>query len=301
MYGFNGQEKTDEWSGSGNHYTAEYWEYDPRIGRRYNLDPVVKPHQSGYSTFANNPIYWVDPLGANESTHIDEVGNVIAEYDDGDNGVYVHANGTTKQTIDNRRNACDPVCTNVNTDANGRYIGELGGTLDIQSTGIYSNKLAESANKTLNPNFTFGDWYNKVKQNGEWDLKNNKKTIWGVAWDYDAKNKTTTSFKTPFLLFEDASDFGNYHAGFTGSMFGIPIPIQKIGAGFVEQMKDVKSGDWAQVWAQYWQMAKFWEDNAFMDEKDDHRWNTQGMSDALFIKELLDLKPGKYVGVVKVK
>ncbi|MBN9381989.1 MAG: RHS repeat protein, partial [Chitinophagaceae bacterium] len=38
-YGFNGQEKSDEIKGSGNSYTAEFWEYDPRIGQRWNLDP----------------------------------------------------------------------------------------------------------------------------------------------------------------------------------------------------------------------------------------------------------------------
>jgi YD repeat-containing protein len=59
-YGFNGQERSDEISGSGNHNTAEFWEYDTRVGRRWNLDPIVKPDQSGYSAFANNPIWFAD-------------------------------------------------------------------------------------------------------------------------------------------------------------------------------------------------------------------------------------------------
>ena len=33
-YGFNGQEKDDEVAGEGNSYTAMYWQYDSRIGRR---------------------------------------------------------------------------------------------------------------------------------------------------------------------------------------------------------------------------------------------------------------------------
>jgi hypothetical protein len=33
-YGFNGQEKDDEIAGSGNSYTAEYWQYVTRLGRR---------------------------------------------------------------------------------------------------------------------------------------------------------------------------------------------------------------------------------------------------------------------------
>jgi RHS repeat-associated protein len=62
-FGFNGQEKTDEISGKGNHNTAKYWEYDTRLGRRWNIDPVVKPKESGYSTLGNNPIKYFDPFG----------------------------------------------------------------------------------------------------------------------------------------------------------------------------------------------------------------------------------------------
>jgi hypothetical protein len=36
-YGFNGQEKVDEISGVGNHNTALFWEYDTRLGRRWNV------------------------------------------------------------------------------------------------------------------------------------------------------------------------------------------------------------------------------------------------------------------------
>lgn len=60
-YGFNGQEKVDEIGTS--HYTALYWEYDSKIGRRWNRDPVVKSWQSDYACFSNNPIMRIDPLG----------------------------------------------------------------------------------------------------------------------------------------------------------------------------------------------------------------------------------------------
>ena len=63
-YGFQGQEKDDEVSGTGNSYTAQFWQYDSRIARRWNIDPVVKPHESPYVAFSNNPIWFVDPNGA---------------------------------------------------------------------------------------------------------------------------------------------------------------------------------------------------------------------------------------------
>ena len=58
-------EKDDEISGNGNNYTAEFWQYDSRLGRRWNIDPVVKPHESSYAAFAGNPISYTDPDGRN--------------------------------------------------------------------------------------------------------------------------------------------------------------------------------------------------------------------------------------------
>ncbi|HEY4800877.1 MAG TPA: hypothetical protein VII99_17500, partial [Bacteroidia bacterium] len=64
-FGFGGQMKVDEVTGSsGTHYTAEFWEYDPRTGRRWNTDPIIMPWESPYATFSNNPIYFSDPTGA---------------------------------------------------------------------------------------------------------------------------------------------------------------------------------------------------------------------------------------------
>ncbi len=62
-FGFNGQEKDDEVSGSGNTMTAEFWEYDSRLGRRWNIDPLWYDWQSPYACFNNNPVYYNDPYG----------------------------------------------------------------------------------------------------------------------------------------------------------------------------------------------------------------------------------------------
>jgi len=60
-YGFNTQEKDEEIAKG--HYTAEYWEYDSRLGRRWNPDPVVKEWESSYACLNNNPICRIDFLG----------------------------------------------------------------------------------------------------------------------------------------------------------------------------------------------------------------------------------------------
>jgi YD repeat-containing protein len=62
-FGFNGQEKNDDIKGIGNSYTALFWEYDSRLGRRWNVDPKPSYSVSGYATNMNNPIWLSDPLG----------------------------------------------------------------------------------------------------------------------------------------------------------------------------------------------------------------------------------------------
>jgi len=64
-FAFNGQERDDEVSGEGNSYTAEFWQYDSRLGRRFNLDPLMGkyPWQSAYACFNNNPQYFMDSKG----------------------------------------------------------------------------------------------------------------------------------------------------------------------------------------------------------------------------------------------
>ena len=62
-YGFNGQMKSDEIGGDS--YTALYWEYDARTGRRWNVDPVLKVGESPYLCFSGNPILNTDINGDN--------------------------------------------------------------------------------------------------------------------------------------------------------------------------------------------------------------------------------------------
>jgi len=64
-YGFNGMETDKEVSGTGNSYTTQFRQYDPRLGRWKSLDPLANnfPDQSPFTAFNNNPIYFIDPLG----------------------------------------------------------------------------------------------------------------------------------------------------------------------------------------------------------------------------------------------
>jgi len=105
-YGFNGQENVDEISGSGNHNTALFWEYDTRIGRRWNADPVVKPWESSYACLYNNPIRVIDPYG--DDGYVDEKGNHLG--DDGNKESHqtrVMSADAWKETIGDNKTVTD--------------------------------------------------------------------------------------------------------------------------------------------------------------------------------------------------
>ncbi len=62
-FGMNGQVEDDEIYGDGNSTSAEFWQYDSRLGRSWNVDPVVKFWQSPYITFSDNPMNKIDIQG----------------------------------------------------------------------------------------------------------------------------------------------------------------------------------------------------------------------------------------------
>lgn len=66
-FGFNTQEKSTEIGKDT--YTAEFWQYDSKIARRWNIDPVNKIHESSYAVFAGNPIWFIDLNGADTSVY----------------------------------------------------------------------------------------------------------------------------------------------------------------------------------------------------------------------------------------
>jgi hypothetical protein len=217
------------------------------------------------------------------STHIDANGKVIAEYDDGDKGVYVHNNGTTKSQVDNQRQG------GKYTGGDGNFIGELGGNIDI--TEIYSSILSDHSSEAesgfdyyidngdtyIRPNATsvLKMWVDLVKQGGDWDLKNNKSTIFGVAWAFDHSSKKGAK-KTNFIaknIAGNAADFGNHHAGYTGTKAGIPLLMQKVGAGMVEQLKMKNLLKTLFTTTQFFTAP-------YGDRQRDYRYNTLGMNHA---------------------
>ena len=75
--GYSGKRQEREQQLNQSVTSAEYWFYDGRLGRRWNVDPVVKYWESGYACFFNNPIIYNDPIGRNGELVIDDKNKTV--------------------------------------------------------------------------------------------------------------------------------------------------------------------------------------------------------------------------------
>lgn len=85
-FGFGGQLKDDEVSGVGNSYTAEFWQYDSRLGRRFNVDPLSLSWESPYLCYHNSPLYFNNITGLSGESPGGEPKE--GDYDESTNSVY---------------------------------------------------------------------------------------------------------------------------------------------------------------------------------------------------------------------
>jgi hypothetical protein len=105
-FGFNTQEKDDEVYGAGNLNTAEFWEYDTRLGRRWNVDPVEFENVSPYVVNFDNPIFLFDPNGDSpkegekSNDKVEEEGKKLYDKYFGTDGTTVKSDNTKTDKID---------------------------------------------------------------------------------------------------------------------------------------------------------------------------------------------------------
>ena len=232
-FAFNGQEKTDEISGVGNHTTALYWEYDTRLGRRWNLDPVKKPWQSDYSCFSSSPIWKVDPNGDDDFFNAD--GSFSHSIKTGSKIIVQTAKGNLLLT-----RVCLNTANNRQTVANviGYYANQVG--INHQTKGSNTNTgqgivglKASDKSSDINPAFTEGNNIYINKKDGKiskdlYDFNNLKSTLIHEKDHKDKgqgfKDKEGDNFDHALVYFKQVSDptFLNgtpaFQKGILGSM-----------------------------------------------------------------------------------
>src|SRR5690625_390199 len=147
-FGFNGQEKVNEIAGMGNHNTAEFWEYDTRLGRRWNVDPVDQISVSNYAVFRNNPLVFTDVDGdcvdCDENYPDAEIGDIVSpeasrlDWQKADNGEWLALGGEFNKV-------------NVVVDGKGGYFQQQNGGngWNATNTTLGAFGLANGAKLTM--------------------------------------------------------------------------------------------------------------------------------------------------------
>ena len=103
---FTGKERDKETGYS--YFGARYYDAD-LLTSWMSVDPMSDkyPSLSPYNYCAWNPIKLIDMDGREVSTHIDQNGNVVAVYDDGNFGIYRHSNQDIVQSNKSGSSLCN--------------------------------------------------------------------------------------------------------------------------------------------------------------------------------------------------
>ena len=163
-YSFNGQEKESDLNE--NITAAEFWEYDSRIARRWNPDPLRNTWESPYACFNGNPILYNDPNGKTGIVTIDKESHTITIT----STYYFYGNGASAETakeigesIQSQWNAAqgtveiDKQCYSVKFEVKAVYIdvnghGGLDGRLlaeKIKNNTSYENNYVKISKEPL--------------------------------------------------------------------------------------------------------------------------------------------------------
>ncbi len=208
-FGFNSQEKVDEWNGSkGTHYTALFWEYNPLTGRRENNDPVIKPWMSPYHAFSNRPITNIDPNGAFDWEPItNEDGSTSYKAEEGDNFETFKSqfNLTLNDALSIFQKSNITEIIPNETEISGKTVKQVTGS-DVLKLD-WSSPQATAQRKV--DQIMFGIKKSQIEGKTSFDLKDYNLNTYNKGKMFNASNKTirTEKGKIPILNINVSSDW----------------------------------------------------------------------------------------------
>ena len=184
--------------------------YSQDIRRWLTPDPLSEKYYglSVYGYCAGNPMNAVDLDG--KSVHTDINGKVLAHFDDGDFGIYKHAEGISESYIIEKYSIND-------TSAGGEYVGESWQIDSFKKNDIIdfgSNELTYRVQEIVDSNPSIYEYALKAKSGGDWDIK--------------------SKIKNGSLLYgkyASPRDAGNFAAGMFSQSTGWMSPIIDFGYG----------------------------------------------------------------------
>jgi len=209
--------------------------FEQNIVQRFlRVDPLADVTLQPYSAFNNNPIFYIDPDGrmaVPPSTHLDDEGNVVAVFNDGDNGVYQHGKNADGGSVTEYQ--LSKRAEKQGTSSGGTKVGETAHWDEFVSpeTGKTLTETTIQVGKSFDPiiaeknklaqGMDLKQIASKSGVGGEFDIKVPYKNVGGLL---NGKYATSRSA-------------GNYLAGYNaqgGSYFGVSISFttfQKLAGG----------------------------------------------------------------------
>jgi hypothetical protein len=248
--GIDGQEKETDLND--NITTAMYWEYDSRIGRRWNVDVVRKNSESPYACLGSNPIWITDRNGSDTVLYTRNGGDKLAAFTkkggDARNLIYTVDELTKGYDAKNPwasavllkydvgSKVTDPkkkkgiTGESLPKDHPLRYDSKTGkgGTLagqPVYETDLYDVtkmffKVMQDGKSNFTPTLT-GPWQywfsNQVTDDGPYDLKSTKRTNTEIPCFAAIKIGEWTVCGGQLRRYDD---YGNISYGYWGRLYG---------------------------------------------------------------------------------
>ncbi|WP_188606998.1 DUF6443 domain-containing protein [Aquaticitalea lipolytica] len=185
-----------------NLHEMDFRNYDPALGRFTGIDPVTHHSMSPYVAFDNNPIFWVDPSGADARDPIKETNTIISSRVDKNNVTYITQTTTTSTTTTNEDGSVSVTYSSgsiTNTvDANGNVtngttVTTTSGTITKDVNGKISASDPTTATRGANSNdgsSALREWTGVVS-----DYNKNNEGIYNKDKINELSDKTTKATK----------------------------------------------------------------------------------------------------------